>query len=47
MLIFESEILCVAVLCYAQQIQEHNQLEKVAASWNSDVLQSLRVLPFE
>jgi hypothetical protein len=45
-LIFVSEILYVFVLCYAHQIPLHNQLEKVAASWNSDILQSLRVLPF-
>jgi hypothetical protein len=45
-LIFVSEILCVDVLCYAHQIPLHNQLEKIAASWISDILQSLRVLPF-
>jgi hypothetical protein len=36
----------VVVLCYAYQIPLHNQLEKVSASWISDILQSLRVLPF-
>jgi hypothetical protein len=45
-LIFVSEILCVVVLCHAYQIILHNQLKKFAASWNSDILQSLRVLPF-
>jgi hypothetical protein len=46
MLICVSEILGVVVLCYAHQISEHNQLEKAAASWNSIIVQSLRVLPF-
>jgi hypothetical protein len=45
-LIFVSEILCVVVLCHAYKIILHNQLKKIAASWNSDILQSLRVLPF-
>jgi hypothetical protein len=35
----------VVVLCYAHQIPLHNQFKKVAASWISDILQSLRVLP--
>jgi hypothetical protein len=34
------------VLCLAYQIILHNQLEKIAASWNSDIFQSLQVLPF-
>jgi hypothetical protein len=41
-----SEILYVVVLCYAHQIPLHNQFEKVTESWISDILQSLRVLPF-
>jgi hypothetical protein len=41
-----SEILCVVVLCHAYQIILHNQLKKIAASWNSDISQSLGVLPF-
>jgi uncharacterized protein YhhL (DUF1145 family) len=45
-LIFVSEILCVVVLRHAYQIILQNQLKKIAASWNSDNLQSLRVLPF-
>jgi hypothetical protein len=36
----------VVVLSRAYQIILHNQLEKIAVSWNSDILQSLRVLPF-
>jgi hypothetical protein len=33
-------------LCHAYQIILHSQLKKIAASWNFDILQSLRVLPF-
>jgi hypothetical protein len=36
----------VMVLRHAYQIILQNQLKKIAASWNSDILQSLRVLPF-
>jgi hypothetical protein len=38
--------LCVVVLSHAYQIILHYQLKKIAASWSSDILQSLRVLPF-
>jgi hypothetical protein len=45
-IIFVSDILCVVVLCYARQIPKHNQQKKLLQVWNSDIFQSLRVLPF-
>jgi hypothetical protein len=39
-------MLCVLVLWHAYQMLFLAELKKTSASWNSEILQSVRVLPF-